>query len=60
MSQYIFPGAGTGNAAGSTHDFQVTDDGGRALFVACDEQSIRAYDLQKSRCIKKGKRIRHR
>jgi hypothetical protein len=45
---------GTGNTAGSTHDFQVTDDGGRALFAACDEQSIRAYDLHKSRCIKKG------
>jgi len=47
---------GTGNAAGSTHDFQVmTEDGGRALFVAADEQSVRVYDIQKSRCIKKGK-----
>ena len=46
--------SGTGNSCGSTHDFQVADDGGRPLFVACDEKSIRAYDLNKSRCIKKG------
>lgn len=46
--------SGTGNSCGSTHDIQVVDDDGRSLFVACDEQSIRAYDLHKSRCIKKG------
>jgi hypothetical protein len=46
--------SGTGNSAGSTHDFQVADDGGTPLFVACDEKCIRAYDLNKSQCIKKG------
>jgi hypothetical protein len=52
---------GTGNAAGSTHDFQVIteqqgqrDEVDRPLFVAADEQSIRVFDLAKPRCIKKA------
>ena len=52
---------GTGNSAGSTHDFQViTEQQGpkgevaRPLFIAADEQSIRVFDLAKPRCIKKG------
>lgn len=50
----------TGNTAGSTHDFQVLSYQGqecgvaRSMFVAADEQSIRVFDLAKSRCIKKG------
>jgi hypothetical protein len=52
---------GTGNSAGSTHDFQVIteqqgprDEVARPLFIAADEQSIRVFDLAKPRCIKKG------